>query len=297
MKYDTILSMSIENNKFKGTLLMLSSSCMFSAMACLIKYASDIGADRISFIRFLFGLCLLCVLVLTGRIRLKFNNWALLTARGIIGGTAVWITYLAIVKLGLAKGTVIIYSYPVFAGIFGVIILKEKFRLINLVSIVFALAGLYLLVVPAGGYRALLDVGKYEIIVIIGAVMAGLAVAIIRKLHETETTFEIFFALCLFGTLLMVIPANMGNQSVNGGGIMLLIGIAVCAFVGQLMMTEGFRYLPVNIASILSMGELILNYSIGVIIFSEAISMRSVAGAALILAACVSCLLRKLNTP
>ena len=274
---------------------MLSSSCMYSMMACLIKSASEIGAYRMSFIRFLFGLCVLCVLMLTGRIRLKFNNWALLTARGIIGGTAVWITYLAIVKLGLAKGTVIIYSYPVFASIFGVIILKEKFRLVNLVSIVFALAGLYLLVVPAGGYQPLLAVGKYEIIVIIGAVMAGLTVAIIRKLHETETTFEIFFAQCLFGTLLMMIPANMGDKSINANGIILLLGIAVCAFVGQLMMTEGFRYLPVNTASILSMGELVLNYSIGVIIFSEATSMRSVGGAALILAACVCCLLRKLN--
>lgn len=288
--------MSIENNKFKGTALILSSSCVYSVMACLIKSAAEIGSYRISFIRFLFGLCILCVLMLTGKIRLKFNNRALLVARGILGGTAVWIAYLAIVKLGIAKGTVIIYSYPVFASVFGVIILKEKFRLINLVSIVFALVGLYLLVVQRGGYRALLAVGKYEIIVIIGAAMSGLTVTIIRKLHETETTFEIFFVQCLFGTLLMIIPANMGNHSVSINGIMLLLGIAGCAFVGQLMMTEGFRYLPVNIASILMMGELIMNYSIGVIIFGEATSMRSVSGAALILVACVCCLLGRINS-
>lgn len=287
--------MSIENNKFKGTALILASSCVYSVMACLIKYASEIGSYRMSFIRFLFGLCILCVLMLTGKIRLKFNNRALLVARGVLGGTAVWITYLAIVKLGISKGTVIMFSYPVYASIFGVIILKEKLRLINLFSIVCALVGLYLLVVHTGGYRALLSVGKYEIIAIVGAVLAGLAVVIIRKLHETETTFEIFFVQCLFGTLLMIIPANMGNHSVSINGILLLLGIAGCAFVGQLMMTEGFRYLPVNIASILMMGELIMNYSIGVIIFGEATSMRSVGGAALILVACVCCLMGRSN--
>lgn len=287
--------MSIEDNKFKGTALILSSSCVYSVMACLIKYASEIGSYRMAFVRFLFGLCIFCGLMLTGKIRLKFNNRALLIARGVLGGTAVWIAYLAIVKLGIAKGTVIMFSYPVYASIFGVIILKEKLRLINLFSIACALVGLYLLVAGTGGYRALLAVGKYEIIAIAGAVLAGLAVVIIRKLHETETTFEIFFAQCLFGTLLMMIPANMGDHSINANGILLLLGIAGCAFVGQLMMTEGFRYLPVNIASILMMGELIMNYSIGVIIFGEATSMRSAGGAVLILAACVCCLLGRTN--
>ena len=288
--------MSIENNKFKGTCLILASSCMYSLMACLIKSAAEIGAFRISFIRFLFGLCVLCVLMLTGRIKLKFNNWALLAARGVLGGTAVWITYLAIVKLGISKGTVIMYSYPVYASIFGVIILKEKFRLTNLVSIICALVGLYLLVVKAGGYRALLDVGKYEIITVAGAAISGLTVAIIRKLHETETTFEIFFAQCLFGTLLMLIPANMGDQSISANGILLLLGIAGFAFVGQLMMTEGFRYLPVNIASVLAMVELVMNYGIGIFIFGEATSVRSAGGAALILAACVCCLMGRMNS-
>ncbi len=134
--------MSIENNKFKGTVLILGSSCMYSLMACLIKCAAEIGSYRMAFIRFLFGLCIFCVLMLTGKIKLKFNNWALLTARGIIGGTCVWITYLAIKELGIGKGTVIMYSYPVYASLFGVIILQEKLRAANFISIGCALTGL-----------------------------------------------------------------------------------------------------------------------------------------------------------
>ena len=148
--------MSIETNKIKGTTLILGSACMYSAMACMVKIASDptnffkANSYQISFIRFLFGLCFLGGLSLTGRIKLKFTNWPLLIARGVIGGTAVWITYLAVEKLGLVKGPLILYTYPVYASVFGVFILKEKLHLKNLAAIGLALIGVYLLVVKTG---------------------------------------------------------------------------------------------------------------------------------------------------
>jgi len=139
------------------------------------------------------------------------------------------------------------------------------------------------------------SVGKFEIIAVIGAVMAGFAVAIIRKLHQTESTFEIFFAQCLFGTLLMLVPATMGEHTIDSKVMLLLLGIAVTALGGQLLMTEGFRYLPVKTASVLSMSELLLNCSIGVLVFSEVFTFRSAAGAVLIITACVMSLAGRVN--
>jgi drug/metabolite transporter (DMT)-like permease len=293
--------MSIEINKIKGVSLILGSGCMYSAMTYMIKIASDptsqfkANSYQMSFIRFLVGLCVLSALNFTGRIKLKFTNWPLLTARGVIGGIAVWITYLAIAKLGMAKGPLILYSYPVYASIFAIFMLKEKLHPKNIVAIVFAFIGIYLLVVKTGGLNSLLTVGKYEVIAVVGAILAGLTVTIIRKLHETESTFEIFFAQCLFGTILMLIPATMGEHSIDIKVMMLLLGIAFTAFAGQLLATEGYRYLPVNIASVLSMAELILNCSIGVLVFSESLTMRSVGGAVLIVSACVLSLAGKVN--
>jgi len=240
-------------------------------------------------------MCVISGLALTGRITLKFTNWPLLIARGVIGGTAVWITYLAIEKLGLVKGPLILYTYPVYGSIFGVFILKEKLHVVNLAAIGCALVGVFLLVVKTGVLDGLFTVGKFEIIAVGGAIMAGLTVAIIRKLHQTESTFEIFFAQCLFGTLLMLVPATMGDHSVDSKVMGLLLGIAVTALGGQLLMTEGFRYLPVKTASVLSMSELILNCSIGVLIFSEDFTRKSAVGAVLIVAACVMSLAGRVN--
>lgn len=293
--------MSIETDKIKGTVLMLGSVCMYSGMACMIKVASDpagpFKADsyQMSFIRFLFGLCVLGGLNISGKIKLKFTNRPLLIARGVIGGTAVWITYLAVEKLGLVKGPLILYTYPVYGSLFGIFILKEKLHLKNIAALGFALFGVYLLIVKNDGFDSFKDVGKFEIIAVMGAIMAGFTVAIIRKLHRTETTFEIFFAQCLFGTLLMLVPATMGDHPVSKGLMCLLLGIAITALGGQLMMTEGFRYLPVKTASVLSMTELVLNCSIGVLVFSEDFTWRSAAGAVLIVSACVLCLAGKFN--
>ena len=288
--------MSVETNKIQGTALILGSSFMYSLMALLIKVASEAtNSYNMAFVRFLFGLCFLSVLLLTGRIRLKFNNWMLLIARGIIGGTAVWITYLAIEKLGIFKGPLILFSYPVYASLFGVFILKEKLLLKNIAAIGLAVAGLYLLIVKSGQFDLPLSGSKYEIIAIIGSVMAGLAVTLIRKLHETESTLEIFFAQCLFGTLIMLVPANLGEHALEMSGVVLLMGIAVTALAGQLLMTEGFRYLPVNVASILAMTELILNSSIGILIFHEQVTARMGFGAVLIAAACVISLVGRVS--
>ncbi|MCF7958888.1 MAG: DMT family transporter [Phycisphaerae bacterium] len=289
--------MSIETNKIKGAALILGSGCMYSAMACMIKIASESTNSYVmAFIRFLLGLCVLGGLSLTGRINLKFTNWPLLIARGVIGGIAVWITYLAVEKLGLVKGPLILYTYPVYGSIFGIFILKEKLHGKNLAAIGLAIAGVYLLIVKKDGLDSLMTVGKYEIIAVIGAVMAGLTVAIIRKLHQSESTFEIFFAQCLFGTLLMLVPATMAEHSIDYRIMLLLLGIAATAIVGQLLMTEGFRYLPVKTASVLSMSELILNCSIGVLVFSEDFTVRSAAGAGLIIGACILSLAGKVNS-
>lgn len=279
--------MSLEYNKFKGTSLILLSSVLYSIMACLIKVASDLGSYRSAFGRFTIGLFLLLMLAGTGRIKLRFTNWPLLIARGVIGSAVVWVSVVAMIKIGVGKGTVILFTYPIYASIFGALLLKEKLKVVNLFSLLCAFAGLYLLVIQSGGVDGGFGFGRYEILTAIAAVFGGLTVVIIRKLHETETSFEIYFAQCFCGMVLMLVPAGVGGGEMIGRDLLVLIGIGVCATIGQLLMTEGFRYLPVKTASVLAMVELVTNYTLGVIIFHEALSLRSVVGSLMIATGCV----------
>lgn len=280
-------NMSLEHNKIKGVTFILASSIVYSGMACLIKVSAELGSYRMAFGRFLIGLLFMSSLWASGRIKMRFNNKPLLVARGVVGCTAIFLTIFAIVTLGIGKGTVILYSYPVYASLFGVLFLKEKLRPVNFIALGVALFGLYLLVVKAGAFENGFGIGKYEMLAVFGSIMAGLAVTIIRKLHETETTFEIFYAQCVFGTLLMIGPAFASGGAIDSRALLVILAIGACAIVGQLLMTEGFRFLPVKTASVLAMSELITNYAMAILIFHEALSGRALIGACLIGTGCV----------
>ena len=107
---------------------MVGSSALFSGMSVLIRLASDIDPFKISFYRFVIGISVLVTPALFRRIKLEFHNIPLLIVRGVVGGFGVFLFYLAIAKIGLAKGSIISNVYPIFATVGGAIILKEHVR-------------------------------------------------------------------------------------------------------------------------------------------------------------------------
>lgn len=279
--------MIVSRSKYKGVIFILASSVIYSGMSCLIKYASELGAFRMTLGRFVVGLCVLSALWASGKRPLRFSNKRLLIARGVIGGAVILITVVSILKIGVGKSTVILYSYPIFASLFGAVFLREKLRPMNLAALGLAVIGLYFLIAGENGLENGFGIGVYEMLAIAGSIGGGLAVCTIRKLHETETSFEIFYAQCFCGTLMVAVPAIMSGGSVSAAGLLIILGIGVCAVSGQLLMTEGFRYLDVKTASVLAMSELVTNYMLGVMLFSEAISVRAIVGAVLIAGGCV----------
>ena len=276
-------------------LLMFSSCVIYSLTACLIKKISEVDIYLMTVTRFVIGLLILCTLALTGRVRFRFTNWRMLFLRGLFGSLAVFITYIAIVKIGVSKGMVIIFSYPVFASLFGAYFLKERLRWTNFTALGGAIIGLYLLVTRTNGLEGFFQVGLYECITLIGAILCGISAVIIRKLHETETSYEIFFAQCAVGAVLLMVPASTGDFSIGQFEIIILLSIGILAAIGQLLMTQGYRYLPVKIASLLAMSELIFNYSAGIFIFGESLTIRAIIGSALIFIACLTVLLGREN--
>ena len=75
-----------------------------------------------------------------------------------------------------------------------------------------------------------------------------------------------------------------------------LILIGVTATVGQLLMTAGYKYLPVKIASILGQFEAVLSFAFGILIFKEFFNVYFLVGAVLIVFSSALALLQKGET-
>ena len=273
----------------KGLVLMGGSAGAFCMMASLVKYASFIDPYLAALFRFVIGLCLLGAAALFGKLKLHFVNGWLLLVRGLTGGAGVFFFYLSIVKLGIAKGTIITYSYPIFASIMSVFFLKEKIGVLKWIAIAIAFIGIYLVRGEGTeGVLPLIAFGKYEVLAVVGAIFSGMAVVSIKRLHETDSTYAIFFVHCVVGLWLMIIPANLAPKAIGYFGGILLAGIGIFATVGQLLMTEGYRYLSVPSGSLLGLLVPVLNFCAGVVVFHERLSLWAIIGSILILTSCIT---------
>jgi drug/metabolite transporter (DMT)-like permease len=174
-----------------GIILMVSSTMFFSVMSGLIAFASNIDSYKTALFRFIIGIALLGTAALSGKIKLVFTNGPVLFLRGLFGGGAVFIFFLSIAKLGVAKGSVISCSFPIFASIAGIFLLKEKVGVKKWLSILASFIGIYL--ISFSGKAGALHLDTYEALAVFGAVLSGFAVCFVKKLHDTDSSYAIFF--------------------------------------------------------------------------------------------------------
>ena len=269
----------------KGVLLTLGSVVFFALMAVLVKAIPNVSSYQTTFFRFAIGLGIIGILSLFGVIHLKFNDRKNLFWRGFVGGAAVYLFYLAILKLGVGKGSVYIYSYPIFATLFSMLILKEKVEPIKFVVIFISFAGLVLLSV-GGGKGSLDGMGFYEVIAIAGSVITGLAVVFVKKLHDSDNSYAIFFSQCIVGFWMFLVPSGATQADGNVNELLLLVLVGVVATIGQLFMTEGYKYVNVATGSLLQSMVPVFNLFSGWLIFHEQFSTVEMLGAFVIVGSC-----------
>ncbi|MFZ2148285.1 MAG: DMT family transporter [Sedimentisphaerales bacterium] len=280
-------------HKTKGATLIILACGFFCMTGCLVKSGSYIGAYRLAFFRFVLGLGLIAAAAMSGRVKLVFNNKKLLFLRGLTGGIAVSIALISITKLGLGKGMVLASSYPIFAGIISAIFLRERLRRLDFGSIVTAMVGIYFIAYDKQQSSPLLVFGKYELLAVLGAMIAGIAITLIRKLHDTDDSLAIYFSQCAVGMWLVIVPAFTTGGGIGLKGVFILLAIGAGVTVGQLLMTEGFKYVPVKVGSLLLLFEPMLCYIAGTIIFNEPLTVTCLFGTVLVISACAIVLVRR----
>ena len=268
----------------KGVLLTLGSVVFFALMAVLVKAIPNVSSYQTTFYRFAIGVGIMGILSLFGIVHLKFNDKKNLFWRGLVGGVAVYLFYLAILKLGVGKGSVYIYSYPIFATLFSMLILKEKVEPVKFIVIFISFAGLVLL--SLGGKGSLAGMGIYELIAIAGSVITGLAVVFVKKLHDSDNSYAIFFSQCIVGFWMFLIPSGATQSKGSATELLLLVLVGIIATIGQLFMTEGYRYVNVATGSLLQSMVPVFNLFSGWLIFHEQFTTIEMSGAFVIVSSC-----------
>ena len=275
-------------NKNKGILFILLSSVGFSFMALFVKLAGDLPPMQKSFFRNLVSLAFAFYIIKKSKIGFSFKkeNLIFLILRSTFGTLGILANYYSIEYLILADSTMLNKLAPFFVIIFSFIILKERIKLWQIMSIIIAFLGSLFIINPS------LIIGLVTnkpietslnsfpaFIAILGAIFAGIAYTMVRLLSlrgEKGPFIVFFFSAFSCIAILPFVIFNFSPMSIQQVIYLLLAG--VFASLGQFAITAAYANAPSKEISIFDYSQVIFSGILGYIVFNQKPDVYSFIG-------------------
>lgn len=260
------------------------SALSFAAMALFTRLATrELGGDQVAFLRFALMLAPLLLVPGVARRALTWGRRDLLVYRGLFGGIAVLLYFLAIEHVPIGTATLLNYSSPVWSVLFAALFLGERVRPAVIAPAALAIAGVVLVTGGLGRGAPFSQLGRWELAGFVSAVLSGAAVAAIRAARRTEGSWAIYGSFTLFGLVATAPFALSGWRAPSATAWLLLLAIGATSIVAQLAMTYAYRWVTNVQSGAFSQLTVLLAYAFGALFLGEAFGPAQLAGAALTL--------------
>ncbi len=283
-------------DQIRGILLKLVSVAVFSVMAACIKAARvEAPAGETVFFRAAIALVpVLAYAVWTGHLRdavttrnLRGHAW-----RGVIGCTAMGLSFAALGLLPLPEVIAIGFASPLIATVLAVILLGETVRLYRWTAVAVGLAGVVLMVWPRltvvreGGLDALSGGAALGAACMLAAAsLMALAQIHVRWLTRTEPTLAIVFWFHVTCSTLSLATLPFGWVVPSGEVAGLLIAAGLLGGVAQILVTQSYRHADASTLAPFDYSSMLYGLLIGWVAFDEVPPPLVLAGAAVVIAA------------
>lgn len=276
--------MSLSDER-RGVLLLLCSALGFSAMSVLVKLGGrELPVGMLILARASVSLFLGYAVVCARRVSPWGHEPRRLILRGLLGLGGLACFFYAVTVLPLAEATVLHYMNPILTAIIAAVWLGEVVDRHLVLAIGIALVGTVLVVRPGavfGVHEALSARGVLAALG--GATFSAFAYATVRSLSKTEDPDVIVFYFSLVATPATLPFALMDWVSPTARGWLILIGIGVTTQIGQIFLTRGLTLVPAGRGTTVGYIQIVFAASWGWLLFREAPTVWTVAGAALVM--------------
>jgi drug/metabolite transporter (DMT)-like permease len=273
----------------RGPLSMLLGFVLLGLVPVMVKSLGAIGWNAAHTVVARFAIACACIVVIVAARRrlLQANNKPLLLLRGVLGGAAVLLFFTSVQLAGAGVGTVLNYTYPVWANVFAALFLRQRPLPGFWLLLAIALGGVYLVVDPSW---SALDLG--ELAGVASAMLAGAAVVCIKQLRETDDSLIIIWSFSAIG-LLFALPIAIADTLTASAELpwgdargWLLLGLTgLFSFLGHVYFTQGYKHTSLQLGSVLALSVPIVAVFCGWLLLDEALSPMFLLGGGLILAA------------
>lgn len=273
---------------FRAIIFKVLSVLLFVVMAGIIKSVSGhVPPGQSVFFRSLFAIPVIVVwLAMRKELRIGFKTQNPMNHvwRGVIGTSAMAMTFGALGLLPLPEMTAIGYAMPIFVVVFAAMFLNEPVRLFRLMTVAVGLVGVMIIMAPRLSVDVI-DVSETlgAVLALGSAVTAALAQVFIRKLTKTETTSSIVFWFSVTATGLSLLTIYWGWVVPTPKEAALLVLAGIIGGVGQILLTSSYRLADASFVAPFEYSSMLFSIAIGFAFFDEVPTSTTLIGASVVI--------------
>ncbi|WP_170762584.1 DMT family transporter [Ruegeria lacuscaerulensis] len=278
--------------------LKLSALVLFTSMQALVKALSDdFPPGEMVFFRSLFAVpVIIGWLIYRGElaqglvVRKPMGHFW----RGVLGTSAMGLTFTGLSLLPLPEVTAIGYATPIFTLILAAIILGERIRMIRIGAVAIGLLGVLIMIWPRLGGNNMDTAATIGALCVLAATIArGFVQIHIRQLVQVDHPAAIVFYFSLTATLLSALTALWGWTMPTWEQAAILISMGLIGGVAQILVTSSYRFGQASMLAPYDYTTMLFAIVIGYVWFDELPTLVMLGGAALVIAGNVLVILRE----
>ncbi len=278
--------------------LKLSALFLFMVMQALVKALSDdFPPGEMVFFRSLFA-----VPVIIGWLawRGELSQGLVVKKpmghfwRGVLGTSAMGLTFTGLSLLPLPEVTAIGYATPIFTLILAAIMLGERIRMIRIGAVAIGLLGVLIMIWPRLGGNNMDTAATIGALCVLAATMARAFVQIhIRQLVQVDHPAAVVFYFSITATLLSALTALWGWATPTWEQTLILVIMGLIGGVAQILVTSSYRFGQASMLAPYDYTTMLFAIVIGYVWFDELPTLVMLGGAALVIAGNVLVILRE----
>lgn len=273
----------------KQSLWALAAAACFSLMAVFVKLCSGyFGSLELVFYRSLIGVVSILLFVRSQGLSLKTPYLGGHIKRAVLGTLSVGLWFFTIGAMPLGTNMTLIYTTPLFMAVNFIIlalIRKESAPWGVIAAIAFGFLGVTTVLQPTFNQG-------YMVPALICLFVSFIDLVVYWQIKELgnlkEPSWRIVFYFSMFGAIFGVIGSYIfgdGMHMPTWESGLYLIGMGICATLGQICTTRSYAYGNMLLSSCLGFSAIPISALVSFILFSEEVSTNGLLGMIMIIIA------------
>lgn len=207
-------------------------------------------------------------------------------ARGLFGVAAMFCGFAALARIPIADVTAIGFSTPLIIVALAGLLLGERVRIYRWSAVIVGLIGVLVMLAPHLSFaNPSPGASAGVVLAVMNAVLAAAAYVQIRRLTTSETTSSIVLYFFLISSLVALATSPLGWVWPTKQQLVGLCLMGVAGGIGQLFMTESYRYAQASLTAPFDYASIIWAVMLGYVAFGEVPGPNVWIGSVIVIAA------------